>query len=115
MASFRAAFRNSAEFVGEKALVSIEDFVVSSKLDTASYKVTKTTFGAKAETFPVAILKDEELKTGVQHSNLVATFSNLVASGKVDEAWPQQTYQTQLVLDAMVKSAEQGGAWVALS
>ncbi|OLP86761.1 putative oxidoreductase [Symbiodinium microadriaticum] len=108
MCSFKSAFRNSAEFVGSKAVLSLEDFVVTGKLETASYKVTQTTFGAKAETFPLVTLKDEELKTGVQHAKLVETFSGLVASGKVDETWPEQTYQTQLVLDAMVKSAEQG-------
>ena len=114
MCSFKSAFRNSAEFVGSKAVLSLEDFVVTGKLETASYKVTQTTFGAKAETFPLVTLKDEELKTGVQHAKLVETFSGLVASGKVDETWPEQTYQTQLVLDAMVKSAEQGGMWISL-
>eukprot|EP00439_Symbiodinium_sp_Y106_P082165 s1895_g21.t1 len=114
MCSFKSAFRQNAQFVGSKAVLSLEDFVVTGKLDAASYKVTQTTFGAKAETFPLVTLKDEELKTGVQHAKLVETFSILVSSGKVDEAWPQQTYQTQLVLDAMVKSAEQGGIWISL-
>ena len=114
MCSFKAAFRNNAELVGQKAVISLEDFVVTGKLDAASYKVTQTTFGAKDETFPLVTLKEEELSTGVQHAKLVELFSDMVASGKLDESWPQQTYQTQLVLDAMVRSAEQEGAWISL-
>ena len=114
MCSFKSAFRNSAELVGQKAVVTLEDFVVTGRLEAAGYKVTQTRRGANDETLPLVTLRDEDLKTGVQHATLVAEFSELVGSGKVDEAWPRQTYQTQLVLDAMVKSAEQGGAWVPL-
>mmetsp|Transcript_30200 Transcript_30200/g.56633 ORF Transcript_30200/g.56633 Transcript_30200/m.56633 type:complete len:349 (-) Transcript_30200:141-1187(-) len=115
MCSFKAAFRNNAELVGQRSVISLEDFVITGQLDAASYKVTRTTFGEKDETFPLEVLKNEELSTCVQHARLVETFSELVASGKTDVMWPQQTYVTQLVLDAMVKSAGSGGTWVPLS
>ena len=112
MCSFRCAFRHNAELFGEHATVSLEDFVVASVLDTAKFKVVRTGFGPKAETFPVEVVKDEEVSSGVQHDAVVETFSSMVASGQVDDMWPQQTLQTQTVLDAMVLSAARSGAWV---
>lgn len=110
MCSFTSAFRDNAEVFGEKLSLSLEDFVVTSALDTAPFKVVKTGFGSKAETFPVEF-KDEEVQCGVQHTAVVEAFSKTVLSG-IDETWPRQTLDTQTVLDAMVLSASHDGAWL---
>ena len=81
----------------------------------AKLKVVRTGFGPKIETFPVEAVKDEQVLSGVQHAAVVESFSLLVASGQLDDVRPQQTLQTQTVLDAMVLSVERSGAWVALS
>ena len=113
MCSFVTAFRNNAEVFGEKKALSVEDFVVTSDLESAKYRLVRTSFGPKAETFPVEI-KEEEMKITVQHAAVVENFSKIVMSGQTDPAWPFQTLATQSVLDAMVSSAGQGGAWVTL-
>jgi len=113
MCSFVAAFRDNAEVFGEKAALSLDDFVVTSSLELARYRLVKTTFGAKAETFPVQI-SEEELQTPVQHAAVVENFSEIVMSGHADSTWPFHTLATQSVLDAMVLSASRDGAWVML-
>lgn len=111
MCSFKTAFRDNAEILGDKTSISLEDFVVPSALESARFKVTKTSFGSKAETFPVEG-KEEEIQSSVQHSAVVETFSRIVLSGDVESTWPRQTLATQIVLDAMMLSAGKDGSWV---
>lgn len=110
MCSFITAFRDNAEVFGEKKTVSVEDFVVTSQLKSADFKVNQTSFGSKAETFPVQV-QDASIDCGVQHAHVVSTFSAAVLN-HVDDTWPQQTLATQAVLDAMVLSASRDGTWV---
>ena len=114
MCSFKTAFRDNAEILGDKTSISLEDFVVPSALESARFKVTKTSFGSKAETFPVEG-KEEEIQSSVQHSAVVETFSRIVLSGDVESTWPRQTLATQIVLDAMMLSAGKDGSWVAVT
>ena len=109
MCSFTTAFRDNAEVFGEKRSLSLEDFVVTSAMESASYKLVKTGFGSKAETFPVEF-QEEKIQCGVQHAAVLETFSKTVLS--LDGTWPEHTLGTQTVLDAMVLSAGRDGAWV---
>ena len=110
MCSFKTGRRDNAEVFGERMSLSLEDFVVTSALDTVEYKLVKTGFGPKAETFPVEF-KNQEIHGGVQHVALVEAFCKIVLSG-LDETWPEHALGTQIVLDAMVLSASRDGAWV---
>jgi hypothetical protein len=42
-------------------------------------------------------------------TNLFRTFGNLVLGGRPDPYWPNISLKTQVVLDALLKSARNGG------
>jgi hypothetical protein len=44
-----------------------------------------------------------------QETRMVREFSRLVLSGRPDSSWPEVTLKTQLVMDAALKSAMNGG------
>ena len=46
---------------------------------------------------------------------MIRTFSALVLSGKVDPSWGEIALETQLVLDACLRSARDGGRLVAVT
>eukprot|EP00931_Biecheleriopsis_adriatica_P115253 TRINITY_DN9106_c0_g1_i2.p1 TRINITY_DN9106_c0_g1~~TRINITY_DN9106_c0_g1_i2.p1 ORF type:complete len:365 (+),score=88.98 TRINITY_DN9106_c0_g1_i2:72-1166(+) len=112
MCSFRAGLHQAAEVVGEKSVLQLDDFVVTSSLERTSFRVIRCGIGDRALVFPSEEVLRRETGPCSQHSEAVKTFCNLASSGKVDESWPQQSMQTQVVLDAMVLSAQRDGAWV---
>lgn len=86
--------------------------ISTSRVGVSGYKLVKTSFGSKAETFPIEILKEEEVQGTAQHALAVENFSKIVMSGELDAAHAQHTVATQAVLDAMVLSSSRDGAWV---
>lgn len=109
--SFRHCLRQWAEVVGEKATLSLDDFVVPKTRSTSSYSVMTGAIGEKALTFPqektTKIVESPE-----QHTNLVECLSKLVAEGKRDDFWPKVALQTNQLMVALDTSAQKKGEWV---
>eukprot|EP00933_Yihiella_yeosuensis_P064137 TRINITY_DN67474_c0_g1_i1.p1 TRINITY_DN67474_c0_g1~~TRINITY_DN67474_c0_g1_i1.p1 ORF type:complete len:384 (+),score=58.55 TRINITY_DN67474_c0_g1_i1:80-1153(+) len=105
--SFFSAFYNSAEVLGERRVLRVDDFIVPYD-SAAGYTVTSTSIKSK-------VVNSEEVRGCVQHAKLVKNFSEIVTSGKLEGKWPTQALQTQGVLDAMLRSARLDGKWVECS
>ncbi len=53
-------------------------------------------------------------RTGAQEVNMIRTFSDIATSGKLDPTWGDIAMKTQLVLDACLQSAREGGKLVSV-
>lgn len=109
--SFKAAWRDHSEVVSEKCCLRVDDFVITAKEGVSSFTVTKGSCADKAITFPVEVIKTEDVKEKMQHTLLVEKFGSIVASGELDNSWPKNSEQVNLTLLAMVASAKLDGAW----
>jgi len=109
--SFMHPVRQWVEFVGSKAVMRIEDFVIASEKDQ-SFTVEKQNFGDRAVFVPKEQVMKETVSGCIPHQELIVNFSKIVLSGKVEEFWPEVSLKTQQVLNALMVSARKDGEWV---
>lgn len=111
-ASFKACLRQWAEVAGEKASLSLNDFVVGKSETSLEWSVTTGGISDKAITFPQEVAAKSIVGATQAHTSLVECMSRLVAGGKLDDSWPKVALQTQQLLVALDASAQRGGEWV---
>lgn len=109
--SFKHSLRQSAQVVGSKKMLSVNDFVVPSE-KTLKYEVSEMRLGTH-EFFPNEVLKAAVEPVSPQQVLMVQKMSAIAASGNLEEFWPKIAMQTQVLMGALVASARREGAWVA--
>jgi len=117
--SFRTSLHQSAAISGAKGYVDVPDFVIPFMGPEPAFDVTNALmrvegcsyhFERRSKRFAVA-----EYDAGApesQETNMVRAFADLAKSGKPDPTWGEFSLKTQLVLDACLQSARDGGKLV---
>lgn len=109
--SFMQAFRQSAEVVGQKCSLRLDDLVVNADDDNASFTVRRGSIGDKALLFPSEVVATEVVRGCKSHVKLVERLSGIAASGELERYWPAVSLYTQVVMLALEASARRRGAW----
>ena len=114
--SFRTENHQWAHISGSRGSVHVPDFVLPFFGCESAFEANKPHFYAKGCTFrmeshPVkhAVREYSEGAENAQEVNMIRTFSGLVLSGKLDPSWGDIAMKTQLVMDACLRSSQQGG------
>jgi predicted dehydrogenase len=114
--SFVAENQQWANVSGAKGAVHLQDFVLPFYGCELAFGVSKPVFRVQGCEFNMqgherryAVPEFSDGKPSSQESNMIRTFANIVASGKLEPAWGEQALKTQLVLDACLKSARDDG------
>ena len=114
--SFCAHNHQWANISGSKGYLHVPDFVVpfygcESGFEVNQPHLTVEQCSFNMESHPVrhAVREYSEGWTDSQETNMIRKFSELVFSGQIDPAWGEIALKTQLVLDACLKSARNGG------
>jgi len=117
--SFLTELQQWAHISGTKGSVTVPDFVlpfhgpeVAFEANRPSYRVQGCTFSMDSHPRRFAVHEYSEGVAGAQEVNMIQTFSDLVTSKKLDPTWSEVALQTQLVMDACLKSARSGGELV---
>ncbi len=124
-ASFYCSFRTEnhqwAHISGSKGSLYVPDFVLPFFGCESTFEANKPLFYADGCTFrmeshPVkyAVREYSEGAENAQEVNMIRTFSGLVLSGKLDPTWGDIAMKTQIVMDACLQSAQQGGKSIAV-
>jgi len=112
--SFLHPLRQWAELAGQRAVLQVDDFVVTRQREEASFTVTAGSIADKAITFPSEVLAAKRFDGCVQHVRLIETMSAIVQKGTLDPFWPKVSLQTQTIVCALLASAAEGGRWLSL-
>ena len=114
--SFRTELQQWAHVSGTKGAVEVPDFVLSYYgceasfvTNTPVFHVVNTRYHWESHPKRHAVREYSDGHPTAQESNMVRTFSNLVTSRHLDPAWGEIALKTQLVLDACLTSARDGG------
>jgi predicted dehydrogenase len=117
--SFRTENQQWAHASGTKGSVSLSDFVLPFYGAEAAFEISRPVFNVQGCAFRmeghtrrVAVREYSEGVAGAQEANMIHAFSDLVASKKLDPTWGDIALKTQLVLDACLQSARDGGKLV---
>lgn len=119
-AAFHSSFLSEnaewANISGTKGSVLVPDFVLPFSGDSTRFSVTRPEFVVKACHFDMherrvdeTVAEPSSNAPGSQESEMFRTFSKLVLEGTLDSHWPDIALQTQIVLDACLASARNGG------
>jgi predicted dehydrogenase len=119
-ASFYCSFRTEnhqwANISGSKGSVHVPDFVLPFYGCESAFEANRPLFAASGCTFrmeshPVryAVRECSEGAPDAQETNMIRTFGDLVLGGKLDPTWGDIAMKTQIVMDACLRSAQQGG------
>jgi predicted dehydrogenase len=122
-AAFHSSFiSENAEWAnvsGTKGSVLVPDFVLPFSGGKTRFAVSRPEFIVKGCQFDMhERCVDEEINEpssnapGAQEVEMFRVFSDLVLEGKIDAHWPDIALKTQIVVDACLKSARNGGAAV---
>jgi predicted dehydrogenase len=123
-AAFHSSFiSENAEWAnvsGTKGSILVPDFVLPFSGQKTRFSVGRPEFVIKGCQFDMHERRvDEEITEpssnapGAQEVEMFRVFSDIVLTGKFDAHWPEIALKTQLVVDACLKSARNGGAAVA--
>jgi predicted dehydrogenase len=120
--SFRTELQQWAHVSGDKGSVEVEDFVLPYHGGEAAFTVQRPRFWVKGcayhmESHPTryAAAEASDGREDAQESNMIRRFGELALGGKPDPHWPDVAMKTQLVLDACLRSARDGGRVVGIS
>lgn len=120
--SFEAENQQWVNISGTKGHIQMDDFVlpyhgseVSFEVEQAHFDVDLCQFHMERHTRRVAVREVSDSHSTSQETKLFRNFADLVLSGKPDLHWPEISLKTQLVLDACLKSAQDGGREIAMS
>ena len=114
--SFRTENQQWAHISGTKGSVSLDDFVLPFYGAEATFEVNRPVFRVSGCTFNMeshpkryAVSEYSEGAPGAQEVNMIHNFSSFVLSEKLEPTWGEMALKTQLVLDACLQSARDGG------
>jgi predicted dehydrogenase len=117
--SFVAENQQWANVSGAKGSVHLQDFVLpfygcesAFAVNQPAFRVHGCEFNMEGHSRRYAVPEFSDGKPSSQEANMIRTFANIVASGKLEPAWGEQALKTQLVLDACLKSAREDGKLV---
>lgn len=120
--SFRTELQQWAHVSGDKGSVTVEDFVLPYHGSEAAFTVQKPVFRVKNCTFQMeshptrhATHEASEGREDAQETNMARRFAELVLGGNPDHGWADIALKTQLVLDACLRSARDGGRAVGIT
>ena len=118
--SFRTENQQWAHVSGSKGSVAVPDFVVPFFGNEIGFEVNNPHLNAQGCSFHMeshprrySVREYSDSDATAQETNMIRTFADLVASGKLDPTWPDIALKTQLVIDACLRSARAGGTTVA--
>lgn len=109
--SFRANQQQWAMISGADGFVRVPDFVLPNSANAIAWEVNYQPV-RKAET---GLYLQTETGPAAQETNQFRNFAAQIRSGGLNPDWPQQAWQTQLLMDACLRSARAGGALVAVA
>jgi predicted dehydrogenase len=114
--SFQTHHQQFAQISGTKSQLRVADFVLPYFSNAASFERVSCEFNPTGFDFNMEPSRQyyevQEQSNGGRNSpetNLFRTFGNLVLGGRPDPYWPNISLKTQVVLDALLKSARNGG------
>lgn len=114
--SFRTENQQWVNVSGTKGYLQINDFVLpffgsETAFTTTSNKFTVEgcRFNMEEHTRRTAVAEYSNNNPVAQETNLFRNFASIVLSGQRDAHWPEITLKTQRVMDAALKSAQNGG------
>lgn len=120
--SFRTENEQWATISGTKGSLRLDDFVLPFYGAESAFEVNQPYFRVSGcffhmESHPRRFVAREysEGAPNAQEVNMIRNFSLIVISGKLDPTWGDIALKTQLVLDACLQSAREGGKLVAVS
>lgn len=114
--SFRVHNLQSATICGQKGSLHVNDFVLPFFGGELDFEVSRHQFVVDGCRFnmerhrrQVGVHEVSNNAPSAQETRLFRKFSDLALSGHPDSVWPEITLKTQLVMDAALKSAQNGG------
>jgi predicted dehydrogenase len=117
--SFRTEIHQWAHVSGTKGSIHVADFVLpcygceaAFEVDQPFFRVSGCTFNMESHPRRFAVREYSEGVSGAQEVNMIRNFSEIVTSGKLDPSWGEVALATQVVLDACLQSARNGGGLV---
>lgn len=117
--SFRTENQEWAHVSGTRGSVLVPDFVlpfygseVGFEANRPFFQVQGCSFHMESHPKRYAVREYSDGAVDSQETNMVRTFSGLVTAGTVDPSWPDIAWKTQVVLDACLSSARNGGQLV---
>jgi predicted dehydrogenase len=119
--SFLTENHQWANISGTKGYLHVRDYVLPYFGNQLHFTVTNATylhagcdFNSEDRTRTISVNEYGNAAANAQETNMIRNFAALVLSGKRDESWGEITLKTQRVVDACLKSAQQGGAPIQL-
>jgi predicted dehydrogenase len=120
--SFRTELQQWAHISGDKGCVTVEDFVLPYHGAETAFVVQRPHFRVQGCTFHMeshptryAAAEASDGREDAQETNMARRFGELVLGGKPDHNWADMALKTQLVLDACLRSARDGGRVVGVT
>lgn len=120
--SFNTELQQWAHVSGTKGSIAVSDFVLPYHGCEAAFVADRPVFNVKGtryhwESHPkrFAVTEYSDGSPDAQETNMIRTFSGLALGGTPDPTWGEIALKTQVVLDACLASARQGGAALACS
>lgn len=120
--SFLAENSEWANISGTAGNIHLEDFVLPFKSAEVAFTVNKPHFNQHGCDFQmeghsrrVAVHEYSDSAITAQETNLFRNFSALVLGGDPDPHWPDIALKTQVVIDACLASAHDGGREISLA
>jgi predicted dehydrogenase len=114
--SFRTELQQWAHVSGTRGSISVADFVLpyfgcesAFVADTPKFNVKNTSYHWESHPQRFAVPEYSDGHPDAQETNMIRSFSALAAGSKLDESWGEIALKTQLVVDACVASAREGG------
>src|SRR5262249_45463513 len=118
--SFQAANQQWAVVSGTHGYLHVPDFVVpffgceaGFEVNSPLFRIRGCDFNMESHPRRFAVHEYGSGTENAQETNMIRTFSRIVTSGQLEPRWGEQALATQLVLDACLRSAREGGSTVA--
>ncbi len=120
--SFNTELQQWAHVSGTNGSINVADFVLPYYGCESSFVADRPVFNVKGtryhwESHPkrFAVTEYSDGAPDAPETNMIRTFSGLALSGKLDATWGDLALKTQVVMDACLASARNGGALVEIS
>jgi predicted dehydrogenase len=115
--SFLTANEQCATISGAKGYLHLSDFVLPAYGKSPEFRVNRTRHGPQGvETCwrEIAVIEHSNNHPTAQETNLFRNFANQVRTGEINEGWMDMAWQTQRVMEACFRSAQEGSRPVEL-
>jgi predicted dehydrogenase len=114
--SFQTENQQTVIVSGTKGYFSLRDFVLPHFGSTSAFEVHHDTFRVRGcefamedHTTRMAAYERSNNAPDAQETNMIRTFASIVTSGRLEPKWAENALNTQIVLDACLRSAEEDG------